>query len=370
MRLGLVLGYGNAFGRLLAVGDAVGAGVGVWGCLWAVSGGWRCGWGWCWGMGMPLGGYWRLEMRLGLVLGYGNAFGRLLAVGDAVGAGVGVWGCLWGRVRARGVWRGRVSGVPPLFKRPPGPQVMLEHCRAYGGPCLRVHCFLDFGVCLFTALLPDLLRQCPDEGLVYYTDRPADHPLTPYFEARPARLRFLHGDLRFEGAWDATGLVKLQIRRHAAQRYVWRRDPAQVRQYGFTNAIGVTLHHRNVTDHLLRSPAGFDLLVLPEASRAVMRQLLPPEKYAALRIRCLPAPFFAPAPGAGDSGNAALTLLNLAVEHRARSVATLAFGDGRHDNMMDEIFCWPEPYPEAVHLFCMELEEFEDILPWFSLEAP
>ena len=35
---------------------------------------------------------------------------RLLAVGNAVGAGVGVWECLWGRVRAR-VLGGR--GVPP-----------------------------------------------------------------------------------------------------------------------------------------------------------------------------------------------------------------------------------------------------------------
>ena len=36
--------------------------------------------------------------------------GRLLAVGNAVGADVGVWECLWGRVRA-GVLGGR--GVPP-----------------------------------------------------------------------------------------------------------------------------------------------------------------------------------------------------------------------------------------------------------------
>ena len=42
--------------------------------------------------------------------------GRLLAVGNAVGAGVGVWECLWGRVRA-GVLGGR--GVPP-FKQFPG----------------------------------------------------------------------------------------------------------------------------------------------------------------------------------------------------------------------------------------------------------
>ena len=43
------------------------------------------------------GGYWRLEMRLG--------------------AGVGVWGCLWGRVRA-GVLGG--GGTTPPFKRFPG----------------------------------------------------------------------------------------------------------------------------------------------------------------------------------------------------------------------------------------------------------
>ena len=45
MRLGLLLGYGNAFG---------------------VESGPEC-----WGGG----GYWRLEKRLGLVLGYGNAVG-------------------------------------------------------------------------------------------------------------------------------------------------------------------------------------------------------------------------------------------------------------------------------------------------------
>ena len=44
--------------------------------------------------------------------------GRLLAVGNAVGAGVGVWECLWGRVRA-GVLGGRGSPPPP-FKRFPG----------------------------------------------------------------------------------------------------------------------------------------------------------------------------------------------------------------------------------------------------------
>ena len=36
---------------------------------------------------------------------------RLLAVGNAVGAGIGVWECLWNKVRA-GVLRGR--GVTPL----------------------------------------------------------------------------------------------------------------------------------------------------------------------------------------------------------------------------------------------------------------
>ena len=41
---------------------------------WAVTGGWG------------VGGYWRLEMRLGLVLGYGNAFwGRVRAVGRGEG---------------------------------------------------------------------------------------------------------------------------------------------------------------------------------------------------------------------------------------------------------------------------------------------
>ena len=42
--------------------------------------------------------------------------GRLLAVGNAVGAGVGVWECLWGRVRA-GVLGGR--GVPPPLQAIP-----------------------------------------------------------------------------------------------------------------------------------------------------------------------------------------------------------------------------------------------------------
>ena len=53
--------------------------------------------------------------------------GRLLAVGDAVGAGVGVWECLWGRVRARALV-GR--GYPPPFKRFPAPPplfVIAEH---------------------------------------------------------------------------------------------------------------------------------------------------------------------------------------------------------------------------------------------------
>ena len=67
-------------------------------------------------MGMPLGGYWRLEMRLGLVLGYGDAFGRLLAVGDAVGAGVGVCECLWGRVRAGALGGRGLPPPPPPFK--------------------------------------------------------------------------------------------------------------------------------------------------------------------------------------------------------------------------------------------------------------
>ena len=44
--------------------------------------------------------------------------GRLLAVGNAVGAGVGVQGCLWGRVRAGVLGGGR--GDPPPFKRFPG----------------------------------------------------------------------------------------------------------------------------------------------------------------------------------------------------------------------------------------------------------
>ena len=43
--------------------------------------------------------------------------GRLLAVANAVGAGVGVWECLWGRVRA-GVLGGRGT-PPPLFKQSP-----------------------------------------------------------------------------------------------------------------------------------------------------------------------------------------------------------------------------------------------------------
>ena len=42
--------------------------------------------------------------------------GRLLAVGNAVGAGVGVWECLWGRVRA-GVLGGRGVPPPPPLKR-------------------------------------------------------------------------------------------------------------------------------------------------------------------------------------------------------------------------------------------------------------
>ena len=42
---------------------------------------------------------------------------RLLAVGNAVGAGVGVWECVWGRVRA-GVLKGGYP--PPSFKRFPG----------------------------------------------------------------------------------------------------------------------------------------------------------------------------------------------------------------------------------------------------------
>ena len=37
--------------------------------------------------------------------------GRLLAVGNAVGAGVGVWECLWGRVRAGVSGEG---GYPPV----------------------------------------------------------------------------------------------------------------------------------------------------------------------------------------------------------------------------------------------------------------
>ena len=71
------------------------------------------------------GGYWRLEMRLG--------------------AGVGVWGCLWGVVRA-GVLGGRGVPPPPLFKRFPAagplaaPQAALRavrHARAGHREVLR-----------------------------------------------------------------------------------------------------------------------------------------------------------------------------------------------------------------------------------------
>ena len=54
--------------------------------------------------------------------------GRLLAVGNAVGAGVGVWECLWGRVRAVG-GEGAPPPRPPL-KRFPGarPRLSCESC--------------------------------------------------------------------------------------------------------------------------------------------------------------------------------------------------------------------------------------------------
>ena len=44
---------------------------------------------------------------------------RLLAVGNAVGAGVGVWECLWGRLKA-GVFGGRGYPPSPPFKLFPG----------------------------------------------------------------------------------------------------------------------------------------------------------------------------------------------------------------------------------------------------------
>ena len=51
--------------------------------------------------------------------------GRLLAVGNAVGGGVGVWECLWGRVRA-GVLGGGGGTPPPssdsLLNPPPPPR--------------------------------------------------------------------------------------------------------------------------------------------------------------------------------------------------------------------------------------------------------
>ena len=58
--------------------------------------------------------------------------GRLLAVGTAVGAGVGVWECLWGRVRA-GVLGGRGSPPPPVEALVPS-----------------IFCTVDFGGVFFT----------------------------------------------------------------------------------------------------------------------------------------------------------------------------------------------------------------------------
>ena len=56
--------------------------------------------------------------------------GRFLAVENAVGAGVGVQGCLWGRVRAGVLGGGR--GDPPPFKRFPERRCALVPVHPHG----------------------------------------------------------------------------------------------------------------------------------------------------------------------------------------------------------------------------------------------
>ena len=62
--------------------------------------------------------------------------GRLLAVGNAVGAGVGVWECLWGRVRAGVLGEG---GTPPPPSSNSSPSPLTSN--ASPGPCsaLLIH---------------------------------------------------------------------------------------------------------------------------------------------------------------------------------------------------------------------------------------
>ena len=50
-----------------------------------------------------------------------SGWGRLVAVGNAVGAGVGVWECLWGRVRAGVLGGRRVAPLPSSDSLPPAP---------------------------------------------------------------------------------------------------------------------------------------------------------------------------------------------------------------------------------------------------------